>query len=627
MTTMTTFKIGDFVTCTYAGKYAFTNDKSLCVVINELDSDGDIGVVVIGSNKFLDKEKTKRANLPLSLNSPYGFYVKAKNFKHITVSDWLEKAKTFDEVSLYENFYNIVSYYTGEDISIEGFIKAKKEEEEKNRIFAPLTLNPFIFSEEKKKETLSIFGDLYTKYRIDYDEKGINTQWEAYKTKAPLVALFAKHKDFDPNTLTIVKDVEITRSFNKNDVSDFCLWLRTQVENHAEKHQYKVNGMTYREAYNSYRHIQSIVDYMESINARGHAVKVDGMNLSEWRMEWRRLKDIYNLIDRGSSKFCISWDDYFVSDEDYLKYAAARDFIKRLKRISSDRLSQEEADDFNKIAAPLFDRMSHKGHMLDFGAREGMKISSIVLKFFKKFDLDKVEEWEEKNGRKVNWGWSRRFGDFCTAIKPVVQKRKFVLSLNPVDYLTASFGHGWGSCHTIDYLNIREADHTYSGMYRSGGVSYMGDPSTVVTYLLDPSYDGKEYWLEDKLTRTLFHVGENKFCQGRTYPDNRDVDDETSTAGQIRNIFYGIMEDIIKELKGKDFKVEWKHILGTSVCGDHMNGFGTNYRDPFEYEDCGISTIVGHPSDKKIIFGSDPVCPVCGRKHSHSGNITCCRSM
>lgn len=623
----TNFKVGDFVTCSFAGKYSCTNEKSLCVIVNELDSDGDIGVVVIGGDCTLNKERTKGANLPLTINSPYGFYVKPKYFEHISVWDWLKKAQTFTEVTVYENFYDIISYYTGEDISMESFIKARKEEEERNRIFAPLTLNPFIFSEEKRKETLAIFGDLYTKYVIDYDEKGLNAQWEAYKAKAPLVALFAKHKDFDANTLTIVKDVEIKRSFNKNEVSDFCQWLRTQIENHAEKHPYKVNGMSRAEAYDSYRRINSIVDYMESINARGHVAKVDGMNLNEWKIELRRVREIHNLITENSSKFCISWDDYFVSNEDYSKYTAARDFINKLKKISSDRLSQEEAEDFNKIAAPLFSRKSHKGHMLDFGAREGMKISSIVLKFFKKFDLDKVEEWEEKNGRKVNWGWSRRFGDFCAAIKPVVQKRKFVLSLNPADYLTASFGHGWGSCHTIDYLNIREADHTYSGMYRSGGISYMGDPSTVVTYLLDPSYNGKEYWLEDKLTRTLFHVGENKFCQGRTYPDNRDVDDDTSVAGQVRNIFYGIMEDIIREIKGKDFKVEWEHNLGTSVCDSHMNGFGTNYKDPFEYEDCGISTIVGHPSEKKIVFGSDPVCPVCGRKHSHSGSITCCRSM
>lgn len=296
MTTTTNFKIGDFVTCSYAGKYAYTNDKSLCVVVNELDGDGDIGVVVIGGDHILDKRKTKRANLPLSLSSPYGFYVKAKNFEHITVQDWLEKAKTFTEVSLYENFYEIVSYYTGEDISIGNFIKSRMEEEEKNRIFAPLMLNPFIFSEEKRKETLSIFADLYTKYVIGYDEKGLNAQWEAYKTKAPLVALFAKHKDFDPNTLTIVKDVEITRSFNKNEVSEFCEWLRTQIENHAEKHQYKVNGMTSREAYSAYRHINSIIDYMESINARGHIAKVDGMNLSEWRMERKRLKDIYIIL-------------------------------------------------------------------------------------------------------------------------------------------------------------------------------------------------------------------------------------------------------------------------------------------------------------------------------------------
>lgn len=621
------FKIGDFVTCGVAGKYAFTNERSLCVVVSEFDRDGDIGVVVIGSDQTLYKDRTKRATLPLTVNSPYGFYVKPRNFVHITVSDWLEKAKTFD-ASMYENFNEIVSYYTGEDISMEDFIKAKREEEEKNRIFAPLTLNPFIFSEEKRKETLAIFADLYTKYVIDYDEKGLNAQWEAYaKAKAPLVALFAKHKDFDVNTLTIVKDVDIKRSFNKREVSEFCDWLRTQIENHAEKHPYKVNGMSRTEAYDSYRRVNSIIDYMESINARGHVAKVDGMDINEWRLELRRVREIHNLITENSSKFCMNWDDYFVSNEDYPKYIAARDFIKNLKKISSDRLSQNEAIIFNRIAAPLFDRKSHKGHMLDFGAREGMKVSSIVLKFFKKFDLDKVEEWEEKNGRKVNWGWSRRFGDFCAAIKPVVQKRKFVLSLNPVDYLTASFGHGWGSCHTIDYLNIREADHTYSGMYRSGGVSYMGDPSTVVTYLLDPSYNGRTYWLEDKLTRTLFHVGENKFCQGRTYPDNRDVDDDTSTAGQVRNIFYGIMEDIIKELKGKDFKVEWEHNLGTSVCADHMIGYGTNYRDPFEYSDCGISTVVGYPSDKKIVFGSDPVCPVCGCKHHSSGSVTCCRGM
>ena len=49
--------------------------------------------------------------------------------------------------------------------------------------------------------------------------------------------------------------------------------------------------------------------------------------------------------------------------------------------------------------------------------------------------------------------WNREYAKYADALNPTTIKRHTVLSINPLDYLTMSFGNSWASCHTIDKEN------------------------------------------------------------------------------------------------------------------------------------------------------------------------------
>ena len=110
--------------------------------------------------------------------------------------------------------------------------------------------------------------------------------------------------------------------------------------------------------------------------------------------------------------------------------------------------------------------------------------------------------------------YNREYAKFADALNPLVIKCHTVLSLNPLDYLTMSFGNSWASCHTIDKNNKRGMPDNYSGCYSSGTISYMLDGSSMVLYTVDSKYDGDDYWTQSKINRQMFHWGEEKLVCG-----------------------------------------------------------------------------------------------------------------
>jgi hypothetical protein len=111
----------------------------------------------------------------------------------------------------------------------------------------------------------------------------------------------------------------------------------------------------------------------------------------------------------------------------------------------------------------------------------GEKTSRVVNKICKYLGYDKHTDY------------NREFAKYADALSPMIIKRHTILSLNPLDYLTMSFGNSWASCHTIDKANKRRMPNSYEGQYSSGTMSYMLDPSSMVLYTVDAAYNGKEY--------------------------------------------------------------------------------------------------------------------------------------
>ena len=212
--------------------------------------------------------------------------------------------------------------------------------------------------------------------------------------------------------------------------------------------------------------------------------------------------------------------------------------------------------------------------------------------------------------------YNREFAKYADALNPLQITRHTVLSVNPLDYLTMSFGNSWASCHTIDKENKRDMPNSYEGMYSSGTVSYMLDAPSMVFYTVDASYNGNDFWNEPKINRQMFHWGEEKLIQGRLYPQDNDGNNSAYTP------YREIVQSIMSELFG--FPNLWTVGKGTSASGGYVCSEGTHYRDYDNYDNCTLSRIKGSTNEECITVGHDPICIKCGKEHDKQDNISCC---
>lgn len=212
--------------------------------------------------------------------------------------------------------------------------------------------------------------------------------------------------------------------------------------------------------------------------------------------------------------------------------------------------------------------------------------------------------------------YNREFAKYADALNPLVIKRHTILSLNPLDYLTMSFGNSWASCHTIDKSNKRGMPNSYEGQYSSGTISYMLDPSSMVFYTVDKSYEGNEYWNQPKINRQMFHYGEEKLVQGRLYPQNNDICKDIYTS--YRNIVQEVMSTILKVPN------LWTLKVGTDAASEYIESYGTHYHDYQYYSNCSLSKLKATLNERNIQVGASPICIECGETHNKPESINCC---
>lgn len=301
-------------------------------------------------------------------------------------------------------------------------------------------------------------------------------------------------------------------------------------------------------------------------------------------------------------------DNFFYWATDYLwkEYRAGRfdgyqnftEMRRDLGNIEFDRLASEE------FAAVI------NNYYPDVKAVAGQKCSRIMGKVFKVVGLDKADEYLQK------------FTKFADAINPLTVKRHTILSINPIDYWTMSFGHKWNSCHTIDCNGNRDDGDVsgYGGCYCSGTESYMLDGSSVIFYTVDASYNGNRFELEDKVVRCVFNLGEDKFIQGRVYPVCESPEAK-STGKEIREIVQRLI------CEAADVPNMWSQFEMGKVSYGSVIDKGTNYKDYYHYPNVGISYWKGDGREEvnkaPITIGHLPICPSCGEEHREENTLTC----
>lgn len=468
--------------------------------------------------------------------------------------------------------------------------------------------NPELYNHYKNQ----IMSEL-PKYRYDEDnyytptETGVEKILDVYfSNKGWLYPLFEKHPLYKGNG-QIVFSADYHRKVNKVGVCDFCVWANDALLDLYEKKSPRVLGMTYTELDTYYHKLDNIVDsmYYIKMNNIGQSrceVRVNGKTFEEMKREKIRIYDLKREIRHNLYEVCSYHKSVFLCREDSMKANA----IMNIFGFISDNPVSIATE---KIASVINNFGDMAG--LNIRAVAGQKMSRIIGKICRMVGLDK------------NPKYGNRIAQLGDDINEMLIKRHTIISINPWDYFSMSFGKSWSNCSTIDKMNDRHINsnggHIYKGDSGSGTISYLCDPSTIVYYMVEESYKGDEYELQPKTHRCLFHIGEDKMIQGRVYPKSNDGD----------NTIYEEIRAIMQKVMSEIFEVNnlWTYKQGHSACKAVTETYGTHYADYIEYDCCTVcwhnnGTQV-YKNNKPIIIGHNPICINCGKEHKEYAYIQC----
>lgn len=427
-----------------------------------------------------------------------------------------------------------------------------------------------------KNDVINAINNFLPQYEYEYGKPyevgsgvyNIVDEWYRNKANTPIFRAMEKHPAYN-GRFQIVLNADFHRRIDSDEVSSFTDWMKEMLDFHEDEHV--IYGDTETEmdeavvTYTTPRAIHMIIKspYGVWYNLR---TTFDFTVLREdcFAVDGRRI--ITEQQTNALNSFCVSPMQYF--DDDMLNI-------------------------FNDAFPWL------KAH-------NGAKASKVFRRICKEFGLDQLDEFKAR--------WPR----FADSINPLNVTKWTIISWNPIDYLTMSFGSDWQSCHTIDKTGRRGVggDH-YHGCYSSGTLSYMMDPSSIVVYTVDRSYEGNEFEYQPKTSRQMFHISDDIIVQGRLYPQANDVGSKD---------IYDTMRDIVQRVYSESMHVpnSWKKTSGIDECCDVIltDDCATNYRD---YESFGTCTVSKRNEwgGQLIQVGHAPICPLCGCEHDRSDNIMC----
>jgi hypothetical protein len=223
--------------------------------------------------------------------------------------------------------------------------------------------------------------------------------------------------------------------------------------------------------------------------------------------------------------------------------------------------------------------------------KSGTKTSRAFNKVCAHYGVDKFEKY------------NKVFAQYADLVSGLVRKKKFIISVNPLDYLTMSFGVSWRSCHCID-----------GGGYQGGCLSYMLDQTSMVTFVID-NLDG-EIHRTPKLYRQMVHYGNDLFVQNRLYPQGNDG------ATNLYDKFRDFVVEEFSTLLGVSKK--WKVECGRGTCDRKTESEGIHYKDYLYNNSCNVF----YPEERKtkisdyvVTIGHKGICTHCGEEYTHSSRL------
>lgn len=392
---------------------------------------------------------------------------------------------------------------------------------------------------------------LLTKYHHDCTEHGIGEILNTYfENKRNLIDMF-KTSDSYIGNMRICIDIELERIGSNREIREFC-----------ECFSYNVGAKDFFLKYVD-EHGKTLQDYLRVGISKFKARKLLYGNIRENFMQRENAK--HNFNHDGSTR---------QSTEEYHKFY---NVICTFKDNYKSMLMHDT------IQSLLY-------YNVNVRLTEGMKTSRAFNRVCASYGVDKLPDY------------NRLFAQYADMVSGLKRKMKFYISLNPLDYLTMSFGNSWSSCHTIDKTNQRGMPNSYSGMHCGGTMSYMLDKTSIITYVHNQATEDHE---EGKVYRNMFHFSGGTLIQGRVYPQGNDG------ATDLYKAFRRFMQIELTKLMGLD---EDYWIKKASPCSNNVSSYGVHYRDYEHFDGCNVTYPREMPeaSTNVIVVGHERICPKCG---------------
>lgn len=267
-------------------------------------------------------------------------------------------------------------------------------------------------------------------------------------------------------------------------------------------------------------------------------------------------------------------------------------------------------DWFSKYPYPTLDRnvQVHRTSVTTPALRKGTKTSRAFNQVCEHYGVDKLHpETKIVNGvEKTVYPYNKVFAEYSDLVSTLARKMKFVISLNPLDYLTMSHGVNWISCH-----NIR------SGGCMGGTISYMLDKVSMITFVVD-KLEGDIHKIP-KVYRQMYHYEKNLFIQNRLYPQGNDG--ATNLYDKFREIVVEEFTDLLSVEGG------WKHKVGPGNCTAHARN--AEYSMHYPDHTYNRNATIFYPTNNEpsimnhiMTIGHKGICVNCGKEYSYGSRLT-----
>lgn len=295
--------------------------------------------------------------------------------------------------------------------------------------------------------------------------------------KNHLYNVFVKDKDFNVNELAIVKEVEIARDLKLSNAYDL---FETWASNVNCPYRFR----------NTISRIFDCLENDGTLNfSRIYTLTNENYNNLMNRMTILNQKWGYGLVnfieylymEHNSSLSCLF----------LLKYLKIQDGTKATKAL-------------NKIF-DTFKTFKEGKYLLDYSWVKPVR------------ELDPNGDWTGDMCKVLNFNqFQAQLNDM---LSPKIDKKKLVISIHPLDYITQSNGNSWGSCHAFN----PNWDNSYSGCNKGATLTMMVDPSSVIAYIIDNDNE-TDLWNIPKQNRQSLFINEkhNYIMQNVFYPEHSE---------------------------------------------------------------------------------------------------------